>query len=181
MAVSGAGLAGGSAVLLGACGAGDSAQNVDEETQADIDLLNRALEIELSAVAAYTQGAELLEGGARELGEQFAEQEQEHADALEVVIDDLGGEPVEALSAEEYAKELGLGKLRSADDVLKFAVDLENTAIATYNNAVGAITQPDLRRTIYTIVANEAQHLSVLLGELGEPQVPDAFVSGAQS
>ncbi len=181
LGVSGVGLAGSSAALLGACGGGGAAADVDDDTQGDIDLLNGALELELEAVAAYTQGAELLSGEALDFGKQFAAQEQEHADALEVVIEDLGGTPAGAKSAEEYATELSFDELKSADDVLELAVEIENEAIAAYNKAVAALSQPDLRRTVYAIVANEAQHLSVLYAELGEPPVPDAFVTGTPS
>jgi len=181
LGAAGAGIGGTSAVLLAACGTGEDASTaVGGSIEEDIDLLNGALELEQSAVVAYARGAKLLSGGALEFAELFAGQEAEHAEALERLIEELGGTPAEERPEEDYADELGLDKLRSADDMLRFAVDLENTAVATYTDAVAKLSSPDARRKAFAIVANEAEHLSVLLGELGEPQVPDAFVTGSQ-
>jgi rubrerythrin len=178
--LSGAGLAG-PAVLLGGCGSGeDASTDVSGSPEEDIDLLGTALELERSAAVAYERGAELLAGEALELAQQFAGQEREHADVLVDAIEKLGGTPAEELSDDDYAEQLGVGKLKSQEDVFTFGVDLENTEITTYNDAVAKLSTPEIRRTVYTIVANEAQHLTVLLGELGEPQVPDAFVTGTR-
>jgi rubrerythrin len=62
--------------------------------------------------------------------------------------------------------------------VLKFAVDLENTAIAAYIDALPKLGKGDLRATAAAIVSNEAEHVAVLLGALGREQVPGAFVFG---
>jgi rubrerythrin len=130
----------------------------------------------LLAVAAYGAGAPLLRGETREVGALFRDQEQEHADGLAQAIRDLGGTPNRPKPAREYAPMFG--DLRNQEDVLRFAVDLENTAVAAYIDALPKLTSPELRATAAAIVTNEAEHLSVLLGALGEPQVPDAFVTG---
>ncbi|MEA2191912.1 MAG: hypothetical protein QOI73_2033, partial [Solirubrobacteraceae bacterium] len=69
-------------------------------------------------------------------------------------------------------------ELRSQTDVLRFAVDLENTAIAAYIDALPKLGKGDLRATAAAIVSNEAEHVAVLLGALDEDQVPFAFVVG---
>ena len=106
------------------------------------------------------------------VGKLFLEQEQEHADGLASAIKDAGGTPNRALASYDFPE------LRSQTDVLRFAVDLENTAIAAYIDALPKLGEGDLRATAAAIVANEAEHVAVLLGALGMEQVPDAFVVG---
>lgn len=180
-AVSGVSLGVGGAVFLGACGDDDDDETTASDdgsgSEADADILNSALELEYTAVAAYTAGAALLKGDVLAAGEEFLAQEQEHADGLVTAINDLGGTPVEPKADDEY----GFPKLSSQEDVLNFATELENTAIAAYVDAIPKLSVPELRVTAAQIVTNEAEHVSVLLGALGEPQVPDAFVTGTQA
>jgi rubrerythrin len=174
--MSGVSLAGGSAVFLTACGDDTKSPGVqtgaDESDQADVEMLNSALDLELMAVAAYKAGAALLKGEVLQIGKAFLEQEQEHADGLSQAIKDAGGTPNRAKSSYDFPK------LSSQNDVLRFAVDLENIAIAAYIDALPKLSQGDLRATAAAIVTNEAEHVAVLLGALGENQVPDAFVTG---
>jgi len=174
--MSGVSLAGGSAVFLTACGDDTKSAGVktgpDESDQADVEILNSALDLELMAVAAYKAGAALLKGEVLQIGKAFLEQEQEHADGLSQAIKDAGGTPNRAKASYDFPK------LSSQIDVLRFAVDLENTAIAAYIDALPKLSQGDLRATAAAIVTNEAEHVAVLLGVLGKNQVPDAFVTG---
>lgn len=170
--------AGGAAVFLTACGnAGTTTPNVvtgpDESDEADVEILNGALDLELMAVAAYKLGAGRLRGSVLDIGKQFLEQEQEHADGLAAAIKDAGGTPNRAKSS--YTD---FPVLRTQTDVLRFAVDLENTAIAAYIDALPKFSQGDLRSTVAGIVTNEAEHLAVLLDALGSEPVPSAFVTG---
>lgn len=181
---SGVALAGGSAVFLAACGDDnkDGASTVSTPTggnaaQGDIEVLNSALDLENMAVAAYTAGAALLKGKVLAAGKLFAEQEQEHADGLTQAIKDLGGTPNKAKKVDEY----GFPSLGSQEDVLNFALDIENTAVAAYIDALPKLSSPELRGTAAAIVTNEAEHISVLLGALGKPQAPDAFVVGRKA
>ena len=172
-------VAGGSATFVAACGggaqnagSGDAAQNADTEN-ADVEILNSALDLEHMAVAAYTAGTPLLRGERAEGGDQrFLAQEREHADALTQAIRSKRGEPNRPRSSYDFPR------LASQAGVLRFAVDLENTAVAAYIDALPKLTDPDLRATAAAIVTNEAQHIAILLGAQGRPQVPDAFVKG---
>jgi rubrerythrin len=107
-----------------------------------------------------------------QVGKAFLEQEQEHADGLAQAIKDAGGMPNRPKPSYDFPT------LRSQNDVLRFAVDLEYTAIAAYIDALPKLSQGDLRATAAAIVTNEAEHVAVLLGALGKNQVPDAFVTG---
>ena len=173
--MSGVSVAGGSAVFLAACGddtKSTTPQGPDESDEADVEILNSALDLEFMAVAAYKAGAAKLKGDVLQAGKLFLEQEQEHADGLAAAIKEAGGRPNRAKTRYEFPE------LRSQDDVLKFAIDLENTAIAAYIDALPKLGKGDLRATAAAIISNEAEHVSVLLGALGEQQVPGAFVVG---
>ncbi|HEX8744779.1 MAG TPA: ferritin-like domain-containing protein, partial [Thermoleophilaceae bacterium] len=68
--------------------------------------------------------------------------------------------------------------LRSREDALRFALDVEETQVAAYGDAVPTLFTPELRVTVATILATQAEHLAVILGELDEPQAPRPFVVG---
>src|SRR5436305_6656209 len=98
-AMSGVSVVGGSAVFLSACG--DDTKTAiapahDESDQADVEILNSALDLELMAVAAYKAGTRLLHGEVLKAGKVFLGQEQEHADGLMAAIRHSGGVPNEA-------------------------------------------------------------------------------------
>jgi len=175
---SGVSIAGGSAMFLAACGddGADTGRVVPttpkEAEAADVEILNGALDLELMAVAAYKAGAAKLRGDVLQIGKLFIEQEQEHADALTSAIKDADGTPNRAKSSYDFPE------LRSQRDALRFAVEVENTAVAAYIDALPKLTETDLRGTASAIVTNEAEHLSVLLGALGLPPAPRAFVTG---
>jgi rubrerythrin len=178
---------GGSAAFLAACGGdgkdGGTTPRSTGDGQGDVRILNAALDLENTAIAAYTTGATLLKGDALAVGKQFLGHEQEHAAGLSQAIRDLGGTPNKAKSAEEYAQ--GFPSLRSQRAVIDFAIDLENMAIAAYIDAIPKLSSAELRQTGAAIVSNEAEHVSVLIGALrpgdAEAQVRDAFVTGRRA
>jgi rubrerythrin len=160
----------GSAALAG-CGGGTRKREVNPE--ADAAILNTLLELEHTAVAVYATAA--LGGTAR----RFGDHERQHADRLSQAIRRLGGTPVGPKPLVDY--ERGFPALRTSRDALRFAVDLENTSVAAYIDALPKLTEPALRATVAATLTVEAEHMSVLLGELGEPQVPRALVTGKEA
>lgn len=160
----------GSAALAGCGDGGGGGRELDPE--ADAALLNALLELEHTAVAVYA--AARLDGAAR----RFGDHEREHADWLARAIRSLGGSPVGAKPLAEYRR--GFPAFRTSRDALRFAVDLENTAVAAYSDALPKLTDPALRAAVASALTVEAEHISVLLGELGEPQVPHALVTGRE-
>jgi rubrerythrin len=167
---------GASAALLGACGDDTKSTNVqtlpDESDAADVELLNASLDLELMVVEAYKAGAGALRGSNLQIAKGFLEQEQAHADSLASAIRDAGGTPNRPKSSYDFPR------LRSQRAVLRFAIGLENTVIASYIDVLPKLSQGELRATTAAIVTCEAEHIAVLLGVLGEPQVPAAFVTG---
>jgi rubrerythrin len=176
LAVAGAGLAGASAGLLGACGDDTQNPNVqtgpDESDEADVEMLNSVLDLELRAVEGLKAVAAVLRRPRLEIAKQFLEHEQAHIDALSSAIRDLGGRPNRAKSSYDFVR------LRSERDALRFAAGLADTAIAAYIDALPKFSRAQLRSTASSIATVEAEHVAVLRGALGEPQLSGAFVTG---
>ena len=170
---SGVATAGGSAALLAACGGGSGKSQNKAGTETDIAVLNGAIDLENTAIAAYTAGAPLLKGELLKLGREFLGQEKDHADALSTAVTHLGGHPSRPKAAYDFPR------VHTQRDVLLLANVIEHQAIAAYLDALPKLSSPDLRATAAAIVTNEAEHVSVLLGALGRPQAPTAFVTGS--
>ena len=168
---SGVAFIGGAATFVGACG---EEKTPEEEAAArtDVEILNSAIDLENMAIAAYTAGAPLLKREVLRIGRQFLTQEKEHADALEQAVRDAGGRPSRPKAAYNFPA------VKTQTDVLNLANMLENVAVAAYIDAIPKLSSGDLRATAAAIVTNEAEHISVLLGALGRPDAPSAFVTG---
>jgi rubrerythrin len=172
----------GAAVLVSSCG-GSSSKATSTETvsttqaQSDAAILAALLDLEHSAIAAYTLIATKLSGRALASARLFASQEASHAAALEAGITKLGSTPSPARPRAEYLATFP--RLRGERDALSFALDVEDTAVAAYADALGKFVTDSVRVTTASILVTEAEHAAVLLGELGRPQVPEPFVTGA--
>jgi hypothetical protein len=100
---------------------------------------------ELGAAAGYRQA-----GG--ELFERLAANCEAHAGALGSQLDSVGRE----LPPSPPAAEVGDG------------VALERGLVAAYRRSLGDLYDPATKRTAATIMAGHAQHLVVLMDDLGE-------------
>jgi rubrerythrin len=172
---------GGAAALIASCGGGSSKTKSTDtvsttEAQGDAAILNALLDQEHSSIAAYTLIATKLRGSALASVRQFIGHERRHADALGRAIGTLGGSPTPPRPDEEYAS--GFPRLRGERDALSFALDVETTAIAAYADALAQIATDGVRGTAAAIMVTESEHASVVLGDLGRPQVPEPFVNG---
>ena len=164
---SGVVVGGGSAAFVASCGGGGK-----ELPVADVEILNSAIDLEHMSIAAYTAGAPLLKGEVLTLARQFLGHEKEHANELSQIVLEAGGRPNKPKPRYHF------DKFTSQQDVLRLVANLENVAIAAYIDALPKLSSGDLRATAASIVTDEAEHLSVALGRLGQPQVPSAFVVG---
>jgi rubrerythrin len=176
-----AGAGGGVAVALGACGGGNDNPEVTqtvspEQARSDASVMNSLLDLERMAVLAYSIGQGRLAGPARRVAQTFREHEREHQRTIERAILSLGAHPVPPRPERSYTS--GFPPLNTAPDVLRFALDVENTQIAAYGDSLGSIVTPELRATLLSILGAEAEHMSVILGQLHEPQASRAFVTG---
>jgi Ferritin-like domain len=164
--------------LLGGCD-GDDGDTQDttqtispERKRGDGAVIASLLDAERTAVIAYGTARRRLGG----LADDFVGHERAHARALEKALVDLGIEPQPPRPQSAYST--GFPPLRSREDALRFALDVEETQIAAYGDSMPALFTPELRVTVATILGNQAEHLAVLLGELGEPQAPRDFIVG---
>jgi rubrerythrin len=171
----------GAAVLIGACGgSGTKTKSVETvsttEAETDAAILNALLDLEHSSIAAYTAIAAKLRGPELQSALTFLGHERRHASALARFIRRLGGTPQPPRARSEY--DATFPPLRGERDALSFALDLETTAIAAYADALGKIATDGVRATAASILVTESEHAAVVLGDLGRPQVPEAFVTG---
>ena len=146
-----------------------------QDGASDVGILNSALGAELEAIAAYQVGAEsgLLKKPALDLAVTFQGHHKEHADVLAKTIQKLGGKPVGRKDKYTFPTD----KLKSQDDVLRFAAGLEQGAVSAYLGAVPLFGNRDLAKAAASILGDEAMHWAILRNALGEPPVPSAFVS----
>jgi rubrerythrin len=180
--IASAALAGGAgAALIASCGGGNSKTKSTEtvstiQMQDDAGILNTLLDLESSAIVAYDTIGRKLTGRPAALARRLRAQEAAHADALRRLIPPLGEQPEPAKSPAEYAATFPA--LTDARSALAFALDVENTAIGAYADAIAKLVTDDVRARIAAILATESEHAAVVLGELGRPQAPQAFVTG---
>jgi rubrerythrin len=150
------------------------------QTEGDGAILEGAVGLEQTAVVAYERAHEsrLLDKPVADVARLFRDQEQEHADWLTRALEDLGGSAPKPPGPEDVA---GLGAVSSQEDLLRFAVELENMAVVAYVDAHRKLQSPGLLKAGAQIMANEGQHLVVLRQALGASpaeSVPSAFEAG---
>jgi rubrerythrin len=181
LAGSAAALAGaGSAVAIAACGGSGKAKQVTTvstvQMQSDAEVLGVLLDMEHLSIAAYGALGARLRCSQAASAQRFLEHERAHVAALERAIRDLGDTPQPARPRAEYDRTFPT--LRGPGDALSFALDVEDTAVAAYADAIGKLATLPLRGLVASILTTESQHAAVLLGDLHRPQVPQAFVTG---
>lgn len=141
---------------------------------ADAVLLNHALAIEQHSIAAYTAGAPLLNSFGQKMAAQFLDQELLHAGELRTLVHLVGGQPHEPLSHYD------LGRPQSAKQLLALLHDLERQQIAAYLTAIPRMSSPFLRQALASILANDAQHVTVLRQQQGLSAMTAPLISAVQ-
>ncbi len=162
------------ALALGGCG-GDDGTSAEEETAADVEILNEVLGRQLAAVEAYDNTLPGLRGEALATARQFRAQEQEHVDSVLKALRGLGGR------AEPELEEIEATGLETQADRLLFLYEVENETIDTELSAISNLVDTWPRTLLGATVANHAQHLVLLRRALGaKPRetVPEPFEDG---
>jgi Ferritin-like domain len=176
-----AGAGGGVAVALASCGGGNDNPEVTqtvspEQSRSDAAVMNALLDLERMAVIAYSVMADALTGPARGMALAFREHERAHQRTVDRALRDLGAHPVPARPRASY--EEGFPPVAGEAESLRFLLDIENTEVSAYGDSLGSIVTPHLRVTLLAILGAQAEHMSVILGRLHEPQASRAFVTG---
>jgi rubrerythrin len=166
------------AVVLASCGGGeDPPPGGGPKPGSGAALLGSLLAQERAVIAAYDACAEVLGGDALRQIRAIRAQERGHASRLEALITDLGGDPPPGRSAAEYARTFP--RLRSAEDALRFAEDLEQRQVRAYLEALAELPDPGLRTDAARICGDEATHLAAVRVLQGLPAAQGPFVTGA--
>jgi len=162
------------AALAGCGGSRRRLKLGDRSLDSDAELLNSLLHLERRAIAAYTAGAPLLNGRDGRAATAFLRQELAHAGLLLALIKRAGGTAPPRLASYD------LGHPRNPRDVLALLHQVERAQLSAYVDAVPRLSPGYLRASVATILADDAQHVSVLRTLLGLNPVPAAFVSGGE-
>jgi len=165
------------AAAIAGCGSGSSSKThtrtqPSPANQVDIQLLNSALDLEYRAIALYTAAVPVLSGRAHAAAKLFLEQELAHASTMMGYIALAGGKPHKQRSSYDF------GHPRGARGIFAVAARLEQAQIANYLNAVTQLSLPRMRAAVASVLANDAQHLSVAMLTLGRNPISSAFVTG---
>ncbi len=175
----GALLTGAGAALLTGCGRA-AAGTTTKQTPAgpvmerDVVILSRALELERRTVTAYVAGMPLLPHPLVDAARQFMNEELEHTGELIAQITAAGGKA--APRADSYA----LGHPRDAAQVLTLLHSLEALQIDTYLRSIPRLSPGPVRAAVASILAVDAQHITLLRMAQGKAPVPHAFVTGSE-
>lgn len=147
-------------------------------TQKDVQILNASLGGEYFGIAAYEAaiGSGLLESGVREVAEKFQADHLQHARRIREAILELGDDPIESKTWDQYAAEFPPPPLESQVDVLRYAAYLEKSGAVETVKTVSEFSSSELAQLAASIAGVEAMHWSVLLGALGENPSPVTFI-----
>jgi hypothetical protein len=160
--------------LAGGCGGASPAKVALPGRAADADLLNGILAIEQRAIAAYTAAAPLLGGFGQKMAGQFLSQELLHAGILRKLVHDAGGQPHNPLGHYDF------GRPRGPRHLLALLHELERDQLAAYLHAMPRVSTPFLRQTLASVLANDAQHVTVLRAQQGITALPGAFLAATE-
>jgi rubrerythrin len=173
-----------SIITLAACGesgktsaeppaAADASAGAAAAKQADAAILNGAIDIEHRAIWTYgaAAGTKLLEKPVLDVALLFKSQHEQHRDALADAVTKLGGTPVQ--SKPQYE----LPDLKTQNDILAFALKLEDTAGTAYLDAVAKLNDRALARSASSVGMVESEHAAILREALGQPPTPAAFAA----
>ena len=162
----------GAAALLGLGGLELPALEAADRGRApsDVALLNTALELEHTAIFAYSlaAGSGLLSKGAAETGGTFKMSHETHRAALIEAIKAQKGFPIAAKKSYSFPA----FDLKTEADVLRLALFLEMGAAHAYHEALRQFRNKGLLDAAGRIMGDEVSHAAVLRAALGKPPVP---------
>jgi hypothetical protein len=163
LAVAGAGVLAGAAILGTATAA--------YAAGSDVQVLQTAASLENLAVSTYKTALTLpYIGGAsantvvKAFAMKTMQQHTEHAQSFNTAATKLGGKEQTAPDP-KYAPIVAAAvpTIKTAADVVKLAITLEDVAAQTYVKNVSMVSTPDLRQLFASVAGVEAQHKAILL------------------
>lgn len=156
---------------------------------ADAQLLRRLVALEdLSAFAYATAAASpALPSAVVELAARLGDHDGQHAQALTVQLEALGGSRPPAAAtpsdAEALARVLGVPPvepaLASGESFLEWAELVESRQVGGYVRLAERALELGLTQTVGSVLGADAQHLAAIRDRRGRPPVRRAFETGA--
>ncbi len=140
----------------------------------DIEMINHALALEQRTIALYTAGGPLLTGVARKTADTFLANELRHAGQLRGLL-----KPLHA-KAHDPSAHYDFGQPRGPGQVLAMLHELERRQIAFYLHAIPRMSTPQLRQSLASIMANDAQHITLLRAARGLPPLTGPFLTASE-
>ncbi|HWD64427.1 MAG TPA: ferritin-like domain-containing protein [Solirubrobacteraceae bacterium] len=169
-----AGLGGIATAGLAGCGSTHRISAPPQARAHDAELLNGVLALEQRTIAAYTAAAPLLDGFGQKMAGQFLYQELLHAGILRNLVQGVGGHPHNPLGHYDFGHPRGRSRL------LSLLHELEREQIAAYLHAIPRMSTPFLRQTLASVMANDAQHATVLRAQQGVTALSGPFLTSRE-
>ena len=140
--------------------------------QADADILTAAIQIERLAQFAYAAGAKsgLLDAPTVALATKIAGQHSEHEKADTAALQKMGAAVPAAPATYD------LPAFKTAEDILKYALDLEQKAANAYFDSVSKLQDKSLLQAVISIQNAEAEHVALLRSALKMDPSPVNFL-----
>lgn len=141
-------------------------------TQADQDILVAAIQLEQKAQAAYAAaaGSGLLDDATKALATKIAGQHAEHEKADTAALQKMGGQAPAAPAKFDFPA------FKTAEDILKYALELETLATNTYFDSIKKLQDKSLLQAVISIQNDEAQHVALLRSALKMDPAPVSFL-----
>lgn len=165
--------AGTATALIGSSLLGDFVLAASKADPNDLATLNAAIQLERAGIKAYDDAAAtgLLSGRVLAVALGFRSDHMAHRDALIAAVNAGGGVPTTETAHLDYPK------LATRDDILRFAVSVEEKAASTYLSVIPDFVDRTLAQVAAAILGVETTHVALLSEALGaERPYPSAFV-----
>jgi len=143
-------------------------------TGSDVPLLDGLLQSEYHAAYAYTASVPRLNRYGVRLARWFLHQELGHITVLYSLIRSGHAKPSAPLSS------YPIGHPRDQRELLGELHVVEASSLTTYSHAIPRLSSGKLRAIAASIMANRAQHVSLLRLALGMEPVPSALATGSE-
>jgi hypothetical protein len=140
----------------------------------DAAIFNGLIDAEYAATAAYIAGVPVLSDHNARAAKHFLVQEVSHITQLSNLVNVAHGTPHGPRPSYD------LGHPRNETQVLELIHRAEQVTIRAYLDAIPKLSPGAARAAAASILANEAQHASIIRRNLGLDPVPDALVTAAE-
>lgn len=143
-------------------------------SRSDVPILDGLLQTEYRSAYAYTASVPRLSHYGLRLARWFLHHELAHITVLDSLIRTARVKPAPPLGS------YPIGHARDQREVLAVLHGIEAASLEIYGRAIPRLSQGRLRAIAASIMANRAQHSSLLRAALGLQPVPAALVMGSE-